>query len=49
MKLFVKPSGAVVAVNESSEAYAISLGWVEKKEEAEKPQETPRRGRPPKN
>lgn len=51
MKLYVKPSGAVVTVNESSEAHAVSLGWAEKKDEAEKPEivkEAPRRGRPPK-
>ncbi len=27
MKTFVKPSGVEVQVNESSEAYALSLGW----------------------
>ena len=31
MKTFIKPSGIEVQVNQNSEAYAISLGWVEKK------------------
>jgi hypothetical protein len=54
MKIFIKPSGAEVPVNENSESAAIALGWKEKgAPELESP-EVPddaapkRRGRPPK-
>jgi len=52
MKTFIKPSGIEVNVNQNSEAYAISLGWVEKKvieqvtEQAQEVKEFKPRGRP---
>jgi hypothetical protein len=54
MKIFIKPSGAEVPVNENSEAAAIALGWKEKgATESEVTEVTDdaapkRRGRPPK-
>jgi len=52
---FKKPSGVVLEVNESSFDAAIALGWEpvkdqpEPEKEPEVPQETKRRGRPPKD
>jgi len=51
MKTFIKPSGAELLVNSSSEAHAISLGWILKGSDTPqsepKPESKPR-GRPPK-
>lgn len=44
METFIKPSGQEVQVNESSRAYAISIGWKIKESEPEKKKP----GRPPK-
>ncbi len=34
MKVFVKPSGMEVKVNQNSEAHALSLGWKPKESES---------------
>jgi hypothetical protein len=46
MKIFIKPSGAEVKVNQSSESHAIALGWVEKQERSPEVKEFKQRGRP---
>lgn len=55
MKIFIKPSGVEVIVNEGSESHALSLGW-KPKESAQEPvieqvveQVSKKRGRPRKD
>ena len=47
MKIFIKPNGTEIAVNEESREAALALGWVPK-ESAPEPESKKKRGPKPK-